>query len=149
MDSLEKRLKPDFPNLHSSNHKITSPQTPDYNCIAWAAGDDERWWWPGSFPHVYWPPGIPLNESIDSFVAAFSTLDYMVCDSSDLELDYEKVALFADKNGKPTHMARQLASGVWTSKLGQDHDIEHHELDVICGPAYGDAVKIFRRVKNN
>jgi len=45
-------------------------------------------------------------------------------------------------------MARQIESGAWTSKLGQDHDIEHETLDTIAGPVYGDAVKIFRRAKN-
>lgn len=29
----------DFPRLTSGNHRITSPATPDYNCIAWAAGN--------------------------------------------------------------------------------------------------------------
>jgi hypothetical protein len=80
MDSLEQRLKSEFPNLHVNNHKVTSPQTPEYNCIAWAAGDDERWWWPGPHPHVYWPPGFPRIETIDNFIAAFATLRYEICD---------------------------------------------------------------------
>lgn len=58
------------------------------------------------------------------------------------------MVLYADNFGKPTHMARQIESGAWTSKLGQDHDIEHETLDTIAGPVYGDAVKIFRRAKN-
>ncbi len=136
-----------FPNLTSDNHKITSPQTPEYNCIAWAAGEDERWWWPGPPPYTYWPPGIPRNESIESFMAAFATLGYEICDNSDIEPGFEKVVLYAKNDKEPTHMARQVESGGWTSKLGEDHDIEHATLDTISGPFYGIAVKILRRAK--
>ena len=33
-----------FPNLEAGNYAVTSPSTPEYNCIAWAAGDTETWW---------------------------------------------------------------------------------------------------------
>jgi hypothetical protein len=148
MDSLEHQLKTIFPNLHDENHKVTSPQTPEYNCIAWAAGDNERWWWPGIHPHVYWPPGFPRVETIENFIDVFATLGYEICDNGDLEPDFEKVVLYADSFGKPTHMARQLESGAWTSKLGPNHDIEHKTPDTITGPLYGEAVKILRRAKN-
>ena len=42
----------DFPNLNEHNHRITSPATPNYNCVAWAAEDVEHWWQPGH----YWLP---------------------------------------------------------------------------------------------
>jgi len=34
----------DFPRLTAQNHRITSPATQGYNCVAWAAGDVEHWW---------------------------------------------------------------------------------------------------------
>ncbi|WP_019866148.1 DUF7689 domain-containing protein [Methylovulum miyakonense] len=147
MASLEQRLKNDFPNLQVNNHKVTSPQTSEYNCIAWAAGDDERWWWPAPHPMAYWPPGFPRTETIENFIAVFATFGYEISDNSLQEPGFEKVVLYANNDGKPTHMARQLESGAWTSKLGQDHDIEHEALDTISGPIYGVAVKIFRRAK--
>jgi hypothetical protein len=56
----------------------------------------------------------------------------------------EKVALFADPAGIPTHAARQLASGQWTSKLGQAEDIEH-ELRALEGEIYGVVALILKR----
>ncbi len=31
-----------FPGLTPENHRVTSPDTTDYNCIAWSAGDVEH-----------------------------------------------------------------------------------------------------------
>ena len=66
-------LEQEFPLLSISSYIITSQETDDYNCIAWAAGDTDRWWWPTSPPY-YWPQNIPLEESISAFIQAFSTL---------------------------------------------------------------------------
>jgi hypothetical protein len=57
-----------------------------------------------------------------------------------LEPGLEKIAIFA-KGGRPTHAARQLGSGRWTSKLGRAEDIEH-DLRALEGEAYG-AVAFF------
>ena len=46
--------------------------------------------------------------------------------------------------GLPTHMARQLASGQWTSKLGKSVDIEH-ELHALAGERYGEVVRVLAR----
>ncbi len=52
--------------------------------------------------------------------------------------------MFADALGLPTHAARQLASGRWTSKLGKAEDIEHdlHDLE---GDLYGIVVLLMKR----
>jgi hypothetical protein len=44
----------------------------------------------------------------------------------------------------PTHAARQLPNGRWSSKLGKLEDIEH-ALDDICGSAYGSVVPVLKR----
>lgn len=61
-----------------------------------------------------------------------------------MEQGYEKVALYVDHDGKPTHAARQLPTGRWTSKLGKIEDIEH-ELEGIAGSVYGSVAKILKR----
>lgn len=126
-----------FPNLSGENHTTTSPSTPDYNCIAWAAEEDDRWWWPVPAGAVYWPAGAAAVETVDAFIFAFGTLGYTVSQSRDLEDGLQKVALYVGANGLPTHMARQLSDGTWTSKLGQSNDINHLTLEAISGPAYG------------
>ena len=29
----------EFPRLTATNHRVTSAATPEYNCVAWAAGE--------------------------------------------------------------------------------------------------------------
>lgn len=133
-----------FPMLRATGFDATSAATDRYNCIAWAAGDASRWWWPAVGTHAYWPKDVPSAETMDAFVAAFESLGYLPCETAALETGVEKVALFADPSGVPTHAARQLPNGRWTSKLGEDIDISHapNGLD---GPVYGRCVRYLAR----
>ncbi len=137
----------DFPNLKAEGYLVTSPQTPSYNCIAWAAGDSKRWWWPDSFYTEFWPNTIPREDTVDAFIAMFTELKYVICDNDLLENGFEKVAIYANRN-TVTHAARQLSNGKWTSKLGRSHDIEH-TLAGLNGPTYGTVVQIMKRVKQS
>ena len=66
-----------------------------------------------------------------------------------MEPGFEKIALFATDQAVPLHAARQLASGRWTSKLGEREDIEHALRD-LEGEIYGTVVLIMKRpVANN
>jgi len=76
---------------------------------------------------------------------AFQTLGYEPCGDADLEPDVEKVAVYADDNGSPTHAARQLVTGAWTSKLGREEDLEHQKLAGVEGEEYGHVVQVMRR----
>ena len=116
--------------------------TRKYNCIAWAAGDDRRWWWPTGF--AFWPDGVPSTETLDAFVSAFQTLGYEVCQTGDLESGQEKIAIYTSLMGLPTHASRQLPTGMWTSKLGPHHDIEH-ELEGVSASEYGHIARFMAR----
>jgi hypothetical protein len=134
-----------FPGLLRTGYQVTSPQDDVYNCIAWAAGATDRWWWPFGDPQrTYWPEGVPRLETPEAFRAAVATLGYAVCDHTEAEPGFEKVALFADAQGCPTHAARQLPGGRWTSKLGKLEDIEH-ALDGLAGAEYGSVVLVLKR----
>ena len=141
MDTSDLNLSLLFPRLTDSNYHITSPVTEGYNCIAWAAEDDQRWWWP-TRDDGYWPPNAPRSETVESFVLAFKTLGYEVCDNGEMEEQCNKIALYVDDGGSPTHMARQLQNGFWTSKLGNFHDITHKDPYVVAEGVYG-TVKCF------
>lgn len=135
-----------FPKLASSPHRITSPSDRSYNCIAWAAGDTENWWEPDEAELAYWPTEVPREYSLDAYLRAFESIGFERCDSAELEPGFEKVAVFADQTG-PTHAAKQLADGRWSSKLGRFEDIEH-ELDALAGDdreEYGRIVQILAR----
>jgi hypothetical protein len=134
-----------FPSLSTGSYHVTSPANPHYNCIAWASGDTGKWWWPGPDPdQEYWPTGVPRESSVAAFFAVFALAGYSVCDSEEVEEGIEKLALFGNTQGLPTHAARQLSNGRWTSKLGKREDIEHalHDLE---GELYGRVVHILKR----
>jgi hypothetical protein len=135
-----------FGNLTPQNHKVTSPETLNYNCVAWAAEDVYRRWWPSANSRIhYWPSGIPRQETVEVFVRAFVRLGYAPCDSRELEEGYQKVALYISSAGIPTHMARQMDSGKWTSKLGTLEDIVHESLECLEGKDYGSVFRILKR----
>jgi hypothetical protein len=122
-----------FPSLVNSGYRITSRATSEYNCIAWAAGECDRWWWPDS--EYYWPENVPHSISLDAFIAAYATLGYTPTTEIVHEPGVEKIAIYT-RDGKPTHASRQLPSGRWTSKLGNAEDIEH-AFDDLIGQIYG------------
>ena len=134
-----------FPELLKDGYSLTSVKTPEYNCISWAAGEDSVWWWPDSNGIYYWPAEIPRAETIETFIKAYEKLGYSVCDNANLESGFEKIAIYADSNKKPTHAARQLSSGRWTSKLGNLEDIEHLTLDGLISNSYGSVAVILKR----
>jgi hypothetical protein len=105
---------------------ITSNPSMDYNCFAWAAGAsrNDEWW----DSYNYWPSGVEPRETLEAYIQAYGTIGYRVCDSQALETGFEKISIYV-KNGQPTHAARQLPSGRWTSKLGTLKDIEHDFSD--------------------
>ena len=134
--------------------KITSPETVDYNCIAWAASEDFRFWWPDKTMDFFWPEGVEREETVDAFVKAYATQGFKICEHEEFEKGFEKIALYA-KDGKPQHAARQLARDVWSSKLGRSYDIIHPFIitweDIVVNgnlfelAIYGELVKVFKK----
>lgn len=59
---------PDFPRLTPDNHRVSSPASADYNCIAWSVGDTEHWWQPG----LYWPILSPADDYGIGVLEAFA-----------------------------------------------------------------------------
>ncbi len=137
-----------FPNLNRDEYRVTSPASDRYNCIAWAAGDADNWWWPDPDPDSdsYWPATAPREETLASFRTVFESLGYRECATAEPEPGFEKVAIYA-KDDLPTHAARQLPNGSWTSKLGEWQDIEHQSLNALTGMAsiYGEVALLLRR----
>ena len=123
-----------FPRLTSGNHRITSPSTWDYNCIAWALGEDDVWY--SSQAGYYWPQrGVPRNTQDAAVVAQLYIRlhGYEDCngDTSHNE-GFEKVAIYTGSDGTWTHVALQRLEK-WTSKLGPHEDIEHETAEVLLG----------------
>ena len=134
-----------FPKLTSSNSRESSRACLRYNCIAWAANDATRPWWPNRYGVGYWPQGIH-EETLKAFVATYGSVGYTICDSPWLEEGVEKIAIYTDADGRPKHAARQLPDGRWTSKMGvRGIDIEHESLALVAGAEYGDIACYMKR----
>jgi len=64
-----------FPKLADSNFSIESAMTPQYNCIAFAVGDESQWWEHGA-RLCYWPPGMTEGGTLDSWIRVFERHGY-------------------------------------------------------------------------
>lgn len=136
-----------WPKLAREQFKETSPAAIQYNCLAWAVGETHRWW--GTSEEYFWPvayPGECEGTDIPLTVAqaAFAHLGFERCDSATLEDGVEKIALY-ESRGTFSHVARQLATGRWTSKLGAWEDIEHQTPESLVGWHYGEVAVVMRR----
>lgn len=130
-----------FPNLTPDNHEVTSEKTIKYNCIAWAARNTDRWWQPGG----HWPIQASREDlGIGDLVLAFKSLGYHECSDGNLELGFEKLAIYGS-GLMYTHVARQLPDGQWTSKLGQLEDITHSTTEALERSDYGEVVQFMKR----
>ena len=76
-------LEATFPRLTQENYSVTSLPSNRYNCIAWAAGHNANWWWPGPDVELeYWPENATRAETLDAFQEAFASLGYAMCQDS-------------------------------------------------------------------
>jgi hypothetical protein len=135
-----------FPLVAHEGYSITSEYDDVYNCIAFAAGDDANWWWPDGTGESYWPIPTCL-KTLTCFMDAFRTLGFEPCDHAELEHGYQKIAIYTNRDGVPTHASRQLPSGAWASKLGELEDVEHATLAAVEGDIYGLVAQVMKRPK--
>lgn len=135
-----------FPRLTGTNHRITSQSTPQYNCAAWAAGCTDKWWEPGGGKGKFWPPGARTTLAARAYIEVFeSEFGYSVCPDGQLEPGYEKICIYTSPPGVFKHVARQLPTGWWTSKLGRGEDIEHQSPELLEGDRYGHVTIYLKR----
>jgi hypothetical protein len=136
------------PSLRTNvNYEITSARTPVYNCLAWALGIQWAWVQPDPESGYYWLPGVEREWSMSAIRKIFEKVGYtQESDNTSLEAGYEKVAFFLEMDGSPSHFAKQLPDGRWSSKLGRVHDIAHNTLEDLEGEdAYGTRGLILKR----
>ena len=132
-----------FPDLAFDDPVVTHPADPAFNCVAWTAGVTDEWWWPMD-PDAHWPTGVPDELTVAAVVAARGTVGYGVCADGGPEPGFEKAAIFA-RAGVPTHVARGLPDGRWSSKLGRDCVVDHATPGGVEGAVYGVVVALLKR----
>jgi hypothetical protein len=145
----QRELPEKVPNLKRVRFEVTSRGVFTYNCVAYAAKDETKPWWPikpqKTARYYYWPEDLPRKATVPNFMRAFEKLGYEECATGDHEEGYEKVALYVDEDNKPKHMARELGDGIWASKLGDFQDIRHHTLEAVETDEYGTAKYFMRK----
>jgi hypothetical protein len=150
IDDLRQR----YPGLRTSHLKVTSERDHRYNCVAWAMGDNKYKWMadpiilndPSAVPYCYWPEGAPREDTLRGWIAMLRLRGFRRCSSAVYEAAYERVAIYG-KVDRPMHMALQKSNGRWTSKLGEENDIEH-ELEGLNDSKYGRVLIVLRRKLN-
>ena len=135
--TLEPERVAEFPLLILGEYEITSQDTEEYNCVAWAVNDDSRWWQPSGAPHHYWPNDSYDDYSVEALITAYNSLGYETCENSNLEAGFEKIAVYATPDGEYAHASRQLPNGQWASKLGDWQDIDHLRVEALESASYG------------
>jgi len=134
-----------WPSLTTENAEVKSPDDPFYNCAAFVADDTERKWWPIDQEGYYWPEGFPRDDSTETILKTFEELfGFERCEDGSFEVGYEKVVIF-ELGGAPQHLAKQLSTGEWISKLGDLEDIVHDSPNNLNGPYYGQAVRFLKK----
>lgn len=136
----------EFPNISIESFILTSPVTPLYNCIAWAYGEDDVWFWPENI-NAYWPENIPNSVEVNSFIELYRSIGYDITENEHYEEGFLKVAIYTNSQGKPTHAARQINAFFWTSKLGNGHDV-YHTIPSLNNGTYGNATVFMKRAVN-
>jgi hypothetical protein len=146
----EEEIKAICAGLQTDPHfDITSPEDFGQNCFGFAA-DEKRRWDPAPImapttAGVFWPAGVPLLNTVSAFRAAYATIGYEPCPDAEVEAGFEKIALYVDESGEPTHAARQYESGIWASKLGGGNDIVHGSPEALDSTLLGRAAHFLRR----
>jgi len=137
-----------FPALAESVYGKSSEQDSGYNCFAFAVHDTGQWWQKVAVRGYYWP--LERDDRTEDWVRALELNNFRTTDNWDLEPGLEKVCIYVTASGSPEHIARQLESGLWTSKIGEYEDIQHASLQALESDDYG-APKIVmsRKVSNS
>ena len=127
------------------NFKLTSPETYQYNCIAYALGMLDRWVDHVDIPWHWWPP-VERGASIRHLVEVFRYFGFEECGMDDKVDDiYDKIAIY-DISDEWTHAARVVTDGIYQSKFGSSYDGLHSSGDVLKA-LYGSVCVIMRRLK--
>ena len=135
---MDPNLRQLCPNITPDQYGPESPESIDYNCIAYAIGRTDVWFQPQSSglpgpPPVYeWANSAPDESELSAYIAFFESHGFRGCDDGDLEADFQKIAIYSH-HAFPWefHASRQLENGWWVSKFGVGKDLEHKTAECI------------------
>jgi len=107
-------LESTFPNLVSTGYRVTSPESIDYNCLAWVVGDQTKWWQPedGNYTGIpfYWHRE-GLYSTIDTYLEQYRAEGFEITDSANFEPEFDKIAMSTHATSLPTWHWYKTAGG--------------------------------------
>jgi hypothetical protein len=133
---------PFFPNSFEFPFEITSPETAQYNCVAWALGDSEHWW--EADEDFQWLDDIEYSQTLNALQSFFEKFNFQISSNLLFEIGFEKVVLYSDDGVQCSHVSRQLDENLWTSKLGVSYDVSHN-INALENGMYGQVALIMKR----
>ena len=148
-DDIKFRYFMDLEMSGFNNCEIVGRPTHRYNCIAWAFGDNTRWWWPAY--GAFWPEECLVEDEnsysgideVKSFEKLFEYIGAEETTNDKPEKGYVKLAVYKGaRNYK--HMARLLPDGQWTSKMGDCAKVVNRYPEDLAGGVYGNVSKIIK-----
>jgi hypothetical protein len=130
-----------FPRL-GEEFEVLAPASVTYNCIGWSVGNNSTW---------VWPTDSTRKAQLVDFDTLYRSYGFYRARGISFKRrpGYEKILLYAirreDGSIKPTHAARQMPDGSWSSKLGSLPLIRHLHPNDVSGPTYGQPFAIYIR----
>ena len=131
-----------FPALRGKKLDL-SPATLNYNCLAYALGDTNNWWQPGH-RFFYWPDGFSHDVSVETVTSIIKLHGYTKKVSRESVERYRAAVAIYSIGQEWTHFAK-WSNGLWSSKIGEDHDIKGVTLEDLEGRLYGKVTAILCR----
>lgn len=118
---------------------VLGPANRKYDSFAWGLNVLDAWVWPGT--------------SVEDFDRLAADLGYRRQKGLDYTLskNMDKLVLYgkkrADSTVEPSHLARQLADGSWSSKLGALPLIRHATPEDLSGSTCGVPIAVYTRAR--
>jgi len=135
-------VEQDFPGLIGANYALSAEDF-NINCLAYAMGDPSNWWEPPKGQGQYWPDGFSEDTSVQTAEEILRSRGY----TEEIQIGKvpggEAIAIYSDGH-EWTHFAK-FSDGVWSSKLGDGHDVCGHDLEHLVGHLYGGVRKILAK----
>jgi hypothetical protein len=97
-------IERDFPSLVGAAYGL-SDEDFNYNCLAYALGDQKNWWEPPKGPGQYWPPGFPDDVSVKTVESIIRAHGFSVeVTDKKAHPETDAIAIYAEGNDW-THFA--------------------------------------------
>jgi uncharacterized protein (UPF0297 family) len=135
-----------FPYLQHC--RVTRNIDRNYNGVAWAMFDRNKYWDPDPFHQFYWPTHLLRERTLRVFEQLFEDHEYEYTDNFQFESGYEKIVIYV-LDGQPTHVARQEDFDKWTSKMDRCEEINHLNPCILESEKLGNIATILKRRIHN